>query len=177
MKVFGKFGQAQRSSKLLLIFDRIQKVIKHSDPAAVYDLSRILALPLPESYDPVEFIMDLIYNEFKKEIEGAEQELLGSRADFKIKIRETLKALIPDLLDLQTVRDSYAENHPMLIVINYLQHGYTDALLALHSDNEEEKRSMILSKDLIGSAISDRILSVRSAKSRVYTHARLTKGV
>jgi len=175
LKIKGKYRQVQSLIKLYKVFTLTQLVLTKRVEAAAIELSSVLALPLPERQDPCQFIIDLVTITLKKQCEVEEQKLLGSKADFVIKIRDGLKEFVPDLQLLQTVRRALSESSPILGVINFLQIENTHTLMKLKSGTPEEILEVILSKDLIGTSINLELFQMRSAKSRIVSASTCIK--
>lgn len=175
LRIKGKYRQIPILLKLFKVFTLTQLVLTKRVEAAAIELSSVLALPLPERYDPCQFIIDLVTITLRKQCEVEEQKLLESKADFVIKVRDGLKEHVPDIQSLQTVRRALVECSPILGVISLLQIENTHTLIKLKTGTPEQVLEVILNRDLVGTSINLEIFQMRSAKSRIVSASTCVK--
>jgi hypothetical protein len=155
------------------LFTLVLSFLRDRTEVSADHISHLLALPFPEDYDKVSFLIDLIARILGNQSKKEEKKLLQSKADYHILIRDELKKLFPDLQALQLVRHLLAEHSPFLGAVSELQRKNTDTLITLYTGTDEEKLECILSKDLVGTSIRKEVFSVRNAKSRVFSQSLL----
>nr|UUW21463.1 MAG: RNA-dependent RNA polymerase [Guiyang Paspalum thunbergii mito-like virus 1] len=175
MKSRGKVRQVPSIVRLYQIFTSVQDLLRSRSELAANRVIDLLAIPVPENYPRVDFIVDLVANILRQQCVKEELKLLGSKADFHIKIREGLKAHLPDLRWLSAVRRHYAEFSPVLGAISILQYENTHTLVKLKTGSPQEVLDIVMSKDLVGTSINMNLFSMRAAKSRIVSQAIIVK--